>query len=261
MFIPHYRNPVWLTGPSGNNAFDLDKRSETNPEPQLRVAPLLSFENVTAALQQLHVGRDIMFEVFDDDRVKSFAGLENFLLFPNPISDPVEKTTPVFVFDNHNHAFYFWHITQKTLSLTRPLTLIHIDQHKDSRVPAELLSPQDAEIPDKLYTYTNEILNVGNFIPPAVKTGLIDRVINIDSSTTLETMTAHSPRTHSDQTPYILDIDLDFFAPELDYIDHQKKIDLIKKLLPHAAITTIATSPFFMDQQKAIALIRDIFSN
>ncbi len=45
----------------------------------------------------------------------------------------------------------------------------------------------------------------------------------------------------------ILNLDLDIFAPELDFIPEQNKITLIKNLIPQVRYVTIATSPFFID--------------
>ena len=56
----------------------------------------------------------------------------------------------------------------------------------------------------------------------------------------------------------ILDIDLDFFAPELDYIGNEKKISFIQRLLPEAAVVTVATSPFFIDQMRAVSILKRI---
>lgn len=250
--IPHYKSPESLTGPLSNNAFDYAIRSENHPEPNLRIANLQIFTQANEALKHLKISAQPAFETIDEEKLKSFAGLESFLLFPSPL----QKTTPVFIFDNHNHAFYFWHIAQEQLALFTPLTLIHIDQHKDTRIPAHMLAPEQARDPNELYRFTNEILNVGNFIPPAIKTGLIDTIINIDSSTTVEKyLRTRAP------LRYILDIDLDFFAPDLDYISNAQKLDLIKKLLPQAAIVTIATSPFFLNQTLAITLIKKLFAD
>ena len=265
--IPHYQTEQFLVGPTGNNAFDFERRSETNPEPTLRVAPLITFPNKKSALQNLGISTYPAFEVFEDNKLKSFAGLKNFLLFPNPIAPTTAPTSPIFIFDNHNHAFYFWHIALHSLHVpvkgkSKSYTLIHIDQHKDSRFPATMLTTEQSADVNELFLYTKETLNVGNFIPPAVKTGLIDQVINIDSSTAVsEALAPGFPSRKKTFHAYILDIDLDFFAPELDYIAKAEKIALIKKLLPSASIVTIATSPFFLDQSKAIALIKEILAN
>jgi hypothetical protein len=57
----------------------------------------------------------------------------------------------------------------------------------------------------------------------------------------------------------ILNIDLDFFAPELDYIDYQYKVSYIQEKACHAQFITIATSPFFIEQKRAIQALQDIF--
>jgi hypothetical protein len=57
-----------------------------------------------------------------------------------------------------------------------------------------------------------------------------------------------------------LNLDLDFFQPDLDFIDY----DLMKKVNLDAAnkakVITVATSPFFIHQDLAIKVFKDIFS-
>lgn len=252
--IPHYKQTRFLTEQIGNNAFDYDIRSETHPEPTIRIAPLIKFPNHKAALKKLRQGLLPAFEIAEDAETKSFHGLENFLQFPNPQN----PDSPIFIFDNHNHAFYFWHWYSNSKKQATPLTLIHIDQHKDSRIPAEILSPEDAKDLNKVYEYTNEILNVGNFIPPAFKTGLIDRLYIIDSSTTLSNPFGNDNFIPQEQA-YILDIDLDFFAPEMNYLNNTEKFALIRKLLPKAKIVTMATSPYFLKQELAFEILHELF--
>jgi hypothetical protein len=57
----------------------------------------------------------------------------------------------------------------------------------------------------------------------------------------------------------ILNIDLDIFSPEMDFIDDTKKMKLIKKLLHRAPLITIATSPFFIDQEIALRKLYELF--
>lgn len=246
--LSHYNQEFILKDPFGNNAFDYEKRSESHPEPYIRIAPLLSYPNAATALQKFQIGLTPAFEIYDEEKLRSMPGLINFLEFPAPSSG-----RPVFVFDNHNHAFYFWHATAQQLKIPEPLLLIHIDQHKDSRIPATFLSAEDSKNPQLLFEYTNLTLNVGNFIPPAIKTGLLSDAITIDSEASIKAFKEPSQ-------PFILDIDLDFFAPELDYIGNQNKLDLIRQLLPKAAMTTIATSPYFIDQELAQKYLDAIFS-
>lgn len=46
----------------------------------------------------------------------------------------------------------------------------------------------------------------------------------------------------------VLNIDIDIFAPELDHIPEEKKMQIIKNLLKRVKYVTIATSPYFIDQ-------------
>ena len=46
----------------------------------------------------------------------------------------------------------------------------------------------------------------------------------------------------------VLNLDLDIFAPELDHIPEEKKIQVIKNLLKRVKYITIATSPYFIEQ-------------
>jgi hypothetical protein len=247
--VPHYKQQTFLDENRGNNGFDYERRSGTNPSPALRIAPLREYPAVKDALDHLAVSPFTAFEIEENGLIKGFPGLESFLIFPNP-SNP---DRPVVIMDNHNHAFYFWHWARSAFHLSAPLTLIHIDQHKDSRIPAEMLSADRYEDLNEIFNYTNQILNVGNFVPPAVKCGLIGEMFLIDSSASLEIF-------EPPDSPFILDIDLDFFAPEFDYIDKRKKLALIKKLLPQADLVTVATSPYFIDQQLAHRIIREIFT-
>jgi len=59
---------------------------------------------------------------------------------------------------------------------------------------------------------------------------------------------------------FILNIDLDIFVPEQTLISHKKIWDLIFKLEKKATLVTIATSPLFLDQKKAIELLNYYFS-
>jgi hypothetical protein len=265
---PQYREAFYLQEQLGNNAFDYEARSQFHPNPEIRVAPLIESDN----LDDLKPGQEISFEIVEDGKTKSFAGLKNFLLFrpaytiqPTNLSGKPLILPDIYIFDNHNHAFYFWHFEKHLKRLHNQITLIHVDQHKDSRIPVQFLQPQEISDLDQVFRYTNHILNVGNFIPAAFKTGLLKEMLLVDSSDSLENFFSQNPSfdpsKNSRLPSFILDIDLDFFAPELDYIGNQAKLDLIRRLLPHAAVVTIASSPFFIDQNLAIEWCRKIFAS
>jgi hypothetical protein len=46
----------------------------------------------------------------------------------------------------------------------------------------------------------------------------------------------------------VLNLDLDIFAPELEHIQEEKKIDIIINLIKKVKYVTIATSPYFIEQ-------------
>jgi hypothetical protein len=58
---------------------------------------------------------------------------------------------------------------------------------------------------------------------------------------------------------FILDIDLDFWAPETGYL-LEKDLDSVQTLMKSAHAITMATSPYYIDQTKAIAMIHRLLS-
>ena len=62
---------------------------------------------------------------------------------------------------------------------------------------------------DDVFRYTNEVLNVGNFIKPALQHNIFSEVIIIDSSYGFEL---------DIEGEFVLDIDLDIFSKDMDYI-------------------------------------------
>jgi hypothetical protein len=271
-----YDQPFYIIEKVSNNAFNLEKRTHKKLYvPQLKAG----------SVEDVRIGREIVFEDFDDEgKEHSCIGLEAFI-----------KTkmggVPAYVFDNHNHAFAFWCLEKQEGNLRDGALLVHIDQHKDTRIPESFLSKTEAQNPEKVFAYTNTVLNVGNFIPAAQHIGLVREIIFLDSQYSLEEIRRrlgdgqiadagmknpaagapnaadapnHIPTAVSRQIPLqspqnlILDIDLDFFAPESDYIGNDLKLDVIKKLIPQASVITFATSPYFIDQKRAIGWLRRI---
>jgi hypothetical protein len=163
----------------------------------------------------------------------------------------------IVIFDNHNHALYFWIDALSKWIIQKWCELIHIDEHSDlwdNDNPLDL----DIAIKDEQYAwdFTNLSCNVGNYIQPAIRSGLIWKMIRIENEHQIDEYINYIPSNNS-----ILNIDLDIFAPELDHIPEKKKIEIIRNLLPHVSYVTIATSPFFIDQWKAIEKLKHIFSS
>ncbi|VAX34866.1 hypothetical protein MNBD_UNCLBAC01-1536 [hydrothermal vent metagenome] len=130
-------------------------------------------------------------------------------------------------------------------------TLVHIDQHTDMREPQKYLDNNLGEVSlDRVFQYTNKILNVGNFIRPALTSNIFKEVIMITNQEDFE---------RTPNVPYALDLDMDIFSPEMNYISHNIKFNFIQSCLQSAKIITIATSPYFIKQNLAIFLIKELF--
>jgi hypothetical protein len=56
---------------------------------------------------------------------------------------------------------------------------------------------------------------------------------------------------------YILDIDVDFWEGKTDE-EIESDFAIIRQLINNVCLITIATSPYFMNQKKAIELIQNI---
>ena len=289
--VSPYSKSFVLTEAVSNNSFNYERRrAYWNKLPLLHVPDLISIEFSELRERnfcQVEQGTDIVFEDFDgDETLISCKGLKHFIATELPgrraargalrdrrAADGVLRRSraqslaaPVYIFDNHNHAFYFWQLERLGGTLKNGSLLIHVDQHKDSRVPGTFLCDEGLKSADQIFKYTNTVLNVGNFIPAAQKSGLAGKVINVDSSESLAAIGCDLAALRGDSgecvgraaRTIILDIDLDFFAPELDYINNDLKLAVIKKLLPLANVVTIATSPFFINQEAALYWLQRI---
>ena len=221
----------------GNNAFSYDNRKNK----KIYVPPLIS-----GSPQQLQKGRQVVFSEIEEGIEKNRCGLLNFIHYG------YENKT-IFIFDNHNHAFFFWLAGYLAQEISPGGKLVHIDQHSDMRQPQtyfpftleQVFSLQD------VFDYTNKTLNVGNFIKPALILGLFAEVEIIDSSVSFENLIPDD---------FVLDIDLDIFSEEMDYIDFDLKVKKIKDYICKAKFITMASSPYFMDQDKAIRIAGELFS-
>jgi hypothetical protein len=247
-----YDSPFQISDPRSNNAFSFEKR--TNP--RLYVPNLID-----GNLEEVTIGDQVVFEDFDEHgQLRSCKGLKHFVRMAHPTTGK-----PIVIVDNHNHAFYFWHEALAKGQIEKGATLVHIDQHKDMRKPdggpiEDLMEdPLDGAWLKKIFDYTNSVLNVGNYIVPAIEDGLVGKVISITSEGKLNDNTIEGAQTFAhlrDKPSLILNIDLDFWAPEMDYIDPTLKTQKTKEWMAIADFITIATSPFFIEQKRAIEVLK-----
>ncbi|MDK2564450.1 UPF0489 family protein [Romboutsia sedimentorum] len=223
----------YIEKPIGNNIFSYEERENK----KIYVPKLIE-----GNLNDIKVGDKIVFNEIDEEKEIKARGLKNMVKYNIDQKD-------VYIFDNHNHALYFWIKSLKKDKFSKGCKLVHVDQHKDMREPDDYNVNMD-NIED-VFTYTNEVLNVGNFIQPALKHNIFSDVVIIDSSYGFDL---------DIKGEYVLDIDLDIFSKDMDYIPHEIKICKIQNLIKKAKVITIASSPFFIDQEYAIKVLKELFN-
>ena len=134
----------------------------------------------------------------------------------------------IVVVDNHDRVLEF---------REKWLPVIHIDQHTDMR----LVWP--------------EWVNVGNFLRHALDTWLVPSVKQVNTEYTLTTLDLW---VFDFEKWVILDVDLDFWHPDMSIENYQKTIYITKELIKKSRVVTIATSPYFLDQNLALKLLKDL---
>jgi hypothetical protein len=138
-----YSKESTLTYPSGNNAFSYKIREKKS----LHIPSLINgnFDDIT-------IGEKVVFSDIDESGIlQECIGLKHFI-------KTSWKNIPVIIFDNHNHAFYFWYEARKNGIIQNNATLIHIDEHSDLGIPEDFSF--DKENLKDVFRYTNEILQV-----------------------------------------------------------------------------------------------------
>lgn len=232
-----YSEPFWIEGPIGNNALSYERRGEA---PKLYVPSL-----VEGSVELVTPGEHVVFEDFDEyDTLQSCEGLAH--LVRTELGD-----VPAVIVDNHNHVLYFWFEAVRKGLLKEGAALIHVDQHRDMRTPERLYEGKSLE---DVFDYVNFHLNVGNYIVPAQKCGLVGQTQFVTSEEALKDLSFEAVPNK------ILNVDLDFFAPELAYIDFDLARRFIAAHLPTTSLITVATSPFFIEQKRAIEILKKLFS-
>ena len=284
-----YHKDFYISEPVGNNAFSYWER----PHKQLFVPSLKQIENFDDikllnpplfdnSSVPLNKGEwaerkgdyeKVTFEEYDfDENMQTCFGLENFYkLNYHPIRSSTtfpsregKGITSLYLVDNHNHVFYFWYLARSQGIISDNALLYHIDEHADTRDPWEYLLKPDSHDLQKVFDYTNFTLNVGNYIIPAEREWLIWETIQIRGEEALQNYMVKSrgaPCGYPGPQSIILNLDLDFFEPELDFIDYDLKKQVILDVAQKADLITVCTSPYFIDQERALKVFRDIFDS
>jgi hypothetical protein len=257
-----YSKDFYITRPVGNNIFSLwDRKNKKLFIPKLK--KIQSFDEIE--LLKLN-SEKITFEEYDfDDVMQTCYWLENLyeynsLLNPLPFQGKGATKPKIYLVDNHNHVMYFWYLARNEWIISDGTLLYHIDEHADTRDPWEYLLKPDSLDLQKVFDYTNFTLNVGNYIIPAEKEWLIWETIQIRWQDALDKYTSWIYKNlETEWRKIILNLDLDFFEPELDFINYDLKKQVILDIAKRANLITICTSPYFINQERALEVFRDIF--
>jgi len=215
-----------LTENIWNNQFCFNQAKN----PQLRVADLIEWTT-----KDLEIWENTVFREMKNWKLVEFKWLKNFIHIKNP-------NQSIYIFDNHNHALKYRINEYKQGNISFWFDLIHIDQHTDMNTSEFDLDIQNPNL---------DVYNVWNFIQPAIKSWLISNVEQINTEYKL----LHF-QTYEDNL--VLDIDLDFRAPEMSIEKYSETIEKTKNLISKSRVVTIATSPYFLDQNLAIKICKDL---
>jgi uncharacterized protein involved in tolerance to divalent cations len=238
-----YKIWIYITDPIWNNEFHYDERIALWSVGKIFVTNLIQW--TVADLQE---GSEIVFEEVVDNKLISCTWLKHFV-------QTGYAWIPTYIFDNHNHALFFRYRHTKQFEHkedAKPFKVLHIDQHADTKENKNSFKATHTS-PQEVLSFTNYGCNVGNFLTSAKDAWIIEEIIQIRSQHTLHNMETLDFQNYN----YILDIDVDFREwKSQQEIESDSKI--IKKLMANVCLITIATSPYFMDQQVAIELVKTI---
>lgn len=242
-----YNKWFFIESPVWNNEFSFDKRQNK----KLFVPEIIEAKSFDEIKFQDDLEK-IAFEDFDfEDKLSTNYWLKNFYRFQMWWKEVV-------LFDNHNHAFYFWYEARSRKIIWDKNILIHIDQHADTRDNDKIISKSDSKSLEKVFDFTNFVLNVWDYIIPAQKEGIIENIVQIRNTKNLEDYLQNFSN-KKNNSKIILNLDLDFFASELDFIDFELKKKVILDVFEKASYVTVCTSPFFVDQRLAVEKFKEIF--
>jgi len=238
----YYSLPVTLDSPIWNNTFAYDERVNVLGEAKIIVPQLIEW-----MINDVRRGTNIVFAEMIDDELQEFQGLESLVCLDYPSAGHWEEKK-VYIMDNHNHALYFWYREYRESNIKKWLPVIHIDQHSDMKEPLSWIAMDREDDLEYIAQYTNEVCTIADFIHPWLKTWIIDKCIQLRTENGL--LDYNIP-----EFSYILDIDIDFWAPEMRIEQFDRTIQKTRQLIAEASLVTIATSPCFIDQERALDIV------
>ena len=287
----NYNKSFRITENIGNNAFCFDRQKKTKIYiPSLITVDIIEFKSNIE--NYLKIWKNPVFREKQESskslsspkKIIEYKWLQNFIKIENRASPLLQGEVgwgTIYIIDNHNHALYFRYKEYFDWNIQKWSELIHIDQHTDMNENKYKISIKQTPSLDKgmcpegggickqketIFNFTNNNCNVWNFIKPAIEEWLIWNITQINTEYSLlnnklpPLCWKHERGDRGDSIhTEILDIDLDFRAPEMSIEKYQETINITKKLIQNSRVVTIATSPYFLDQSLAIKILKDLF--
>lgn len=229
---------TYITEPIGNNEFHYHERIALWSKGEIFIPSLKQW-----TIDDLEEGSEIIFEEAENNKLKSCTWLKHFI-------QTDYHGIPVYIIDNHNHALTFRHKHRLNVWAFERFVVIHIDQHADTKPNSSEFRVQSSEW---IENFVNDKTNVGNFISAAVNNWIVNEAIQIRTEHTLQ----HFGISTVQQWNVIVDIDMDFREEKTEQ-EIKSDFIIIRKLIDKACLITIATSPYFMNQKKAIEIIKEM---
>jgi len=240
MFWTYIKKPIW------NNKLSFIERQKLWSEcklyiPQIENEVSLNSKNEIKYFldDKLKLWDKVVFEEVMNWKLFSKTWLETYLVFNY-------KNSKICIFDNHNIAFYF--IWKYFLKTKKQLDLVHIDQHSDMYEPD--FYPQKLENLEDIIKYTFEWINVWNYLLPLKKIWFIKKILQ--KRTEISVLETDNKILENS----ILNIDLDFW--EENMATTNESLEKLKNYIWKSPLILIATSPYFIDQKKALELIYEL---
>lgn len=243
-----------LSQPLGNNAFSYDQRKALWSDCFLVISDIME----VSSLDQVQLGDFVVFEEIDHlGKLHSHSWFAQTYILPT-------SQSKIVITDNHNHVLPHWLELLSSPSPKYPNEykigkIIHIDQHSDLWPNSNQLDLSQIQDPQYTRDFAHLDCNIGNFITPCIDSWLITHMTQIRTEYALQ---AESKKElwliTYDLWPLIVDIDLDFRAPQMWISNIEHTMSQVRLLMDHADLITIATSPYFIDQTLALDLLHQL---
>jgi len=226
-----------------NNKLSFEERKKQGSDCILYVPDVLDIWEITKEKLNkfLKLSDKIVFEEFENWKLYSKTWLDKYLVWKI-------WNSQICIFDNHNLAFYF--IWKYFLETWNKLNLIHIDQHSDMYEP--YFYPKKLENIEDIEKYTFEWVNVGNYLLPLQKLWFVKEIYQ--KRTEISVLELEDNLAENS----ILNIDLDFW--EVNMATTDKSLQKLKKYIWKSPLILLASSPYFIEQEKALKLIYKLFN-